>query len=91
MLAENRAAGGATRPAEGTNLANRNRKSYGSLYEEFTTLEYYWTHRAVVHDLVQDSIAFNSANVGPVVTRGSYPWPYNPLNGANTGLPDVDA
>ncbi len=91
MLAENRASGGTTRPAEGTTLANRNRKSYGSLYEEFTTLEYYWTHRTVVHDLVQQSIAFNSANVGPVVTRGSYPWPYNPLNGANTGVPDVDA
>ena len=27
--------GGNTRPAEGTQLANRNRKSYGSLWEEF--------------------------------------------------------
>ena len=25
------------------------------------------------------------------MTRGSYPWPYNPVNGANTALPDVDA
>ena len=38
-----------TRPAEGTNLANRNRKSYGSLYEEFTMLEYYWMKRALIH------------------------------------------
>jgi hypothetical protein len=90
MLAENRASGGATRPAEGAQLANRNRKSYGSLYEEFTTLEYYWARRAQIHSLVEQSIAFNTANQGPAVTRGSYPWPYNPLNGTNTGLPDVD-
>lgn len=91
MLAENRASGGATRPAEtGNQLANRNRKSYGSLYEEFTTLEYHWTNRAKIHDLVEQSVAFNTANTGQVVTRGSYPWPYNPRNGANTGLPDVD-
>ena len=91
LLAENRATGGATRPAEGTTLANRNRKSYGSLYEEFTMLEYYWVRRALIHQLVEESIAFNTSNAGRVVTRGSYPWPYNPLNGANTGLPDVDA
>ena len=91
MLAENRASGGATRPAEGKQLANRNRKSYGSLYEEFTTLEYYWTRRAQIHGLVEQSIAFNTSNTGPAVTRGSYPWPYNPLNGTNTGLPDTDA
>lgn len=90
MLAENRASGGPTRLAEGTTLANRNRKSYGSLYEEFTTLDYYWTHRAQIHDVVENSVSFNTANTGRVVTRGSYPWPYNPLNGANTGLPDVD-
>ena len=46
MLGENRAAGGNTRPAEGTQLANRNRKSYGSLWEEFNTLEYFWTNMA---------------------------------------------
>jgi hypothetical protein len=91
LLAENRAAGGATRPAEGTNLANRNRKSYGSLYEEFTMLEYYWARRALIHQTVEESIAFNTSNLGRVVTRGSYPWPYNELTGANTGLPDVDA
>lgn len=91
LLAENRATGGATRPAEGTTLANRNRKSYGSLYEEFTMLEYYWARRALIHQLVEESIAFNTSNSGRVVTRGSYPWPYNPLNGANTGVPDVDA
>ncbi len=91
LLAENRAAGGATRPAEGTNLANRNRKSYGSLYEEFTMLEYYWARRALIHQTVEESLAFNKSNLGSVVTRGSYPWPYNPLTGANTGLPDVDA
>ena len=48
MLAENRASGGNTRPAEGTQLANRNRKSYGSLWEEFNTLEYFWTNLAMI-------------------------------------------
>ena len=54
-------------------------------------LEYYWARRALIHQMVEESIAFNKANIGRVVTRGSYPWPYNPLTGANTGLPDVDA
>ena len=111
LLAENRATGGATRPAEGTQLANRNRKSYGSLYEEFQTLEYYWQRRAVIHDAVEQSVAAAKANVPPMrpfaeaavapnaippfafgklVLRGSYPWPYNPATGANTGLPDTD-
>ena len=74
MLGENRASGGNTRPAEGSQLANRNRKSYGSLWEEFNTLEYYWTNLAKIRGIVQDSIAYQSANVGRIVFRGSYPW-----------------
>jgi hypothetical protein len=91
MLAENRPTGGATRPAEGTQLANRNRKSYGSLYEEFRVLEYYWQRRAIVHDAVEQSIAFNKANVGRVVLRGSYPWGQFPGFPVPQGLPDTDA
>ena len=52
MLGENRASGGNTRPAEGTQLANRNRKSYGSLWEEFNTLEYFWTNLAKIRGIV---------------------------------------
>ena len=66
LLAENRATGGTTRPAEGSQLANRNRKSYGSLYEEFQTLEYYWQRRAIIHGAVEHSIAAAKANVPPL-------------------------
>ena len=90
MLAENRPDGGTTRPAEdASQLANHNRKSYGSLWEEFQALEYYWTRRAQIHKVVQDSIRFNKANVGRVVLRGAYPWPPFPSVGA--GVPATDA
>jgi hypothetical protein len=89
MLAENRPTGGATRPAEGMQLANRNRKSYGSLYEEFQVLEYYWQRRAQIHAAVEQSIAFQKANVGRVVLRGSYPWGLFPAFPTH-GLPDRD-
>jgi hypothetical protein len=91
MLGEARASGGVTRPAESTNLANRNRKVYAHLWENYQGLEYYAARLPIVHNLIQQSIAYNVSNTGPVVLRGSYPWPYNPVNGANTGLPDVDA
>ena len=91
MLGEARASGGVTRPAESTNLANRNRKVYAHLWENYQGLEYYNARLPIIHNLIQASIAYNVSNTGPVVLRGSWPWPYNPLNGANTGLPDVDA
>jgi hypothetical protein len=90
MLGEARGSGGVTRPAETTLLANRNRKVYSHLWENFEGLEYYAARRKEIHRLIELSIAFNEANLGPVVTRGSYPWPYFPPNGANTGLPDAD-
>jgi hypothetical protein len=91
MLGEARASGGVTRPAESTNLANRNRKVYAHLWENYQGLEYYNARLPIIHNLIQASIAYNVSNTGPVVLRGSWPWPYNPVNGANTGLPDVDA
>jgi hypothetical protein len=91
MLGEARGSGGVTRPDEGTALANHNRKVYAHLWEDFQGLEYYAARQGIIHNLIAQSIAFNIANTGPVVTRGAYPWPYFPANGANTGLPDVDA
>jgi hypothetical protein len=91
MLGEARGSGGVTRPAEGTPLANHNRKVYAHLWEDFEGLEYYATRRATIHQIIERSITRNTENVGPVVTRGAYPWPYFPANGANTALPDVDA
>jgi hypothetical protein len=90
MLAESRPDGGTTRPGEATQLANRNRKSYASLWEEFQMLEYYAQRRARIHELVEQAIAFNRANVGRVVLRGAYPWPAFPGPGGPP-LPDTDA
>jgi Zinc carboxypeptidase len=91
MLGEARASGGVTRPAEGTTLANHNRKVYGHLWENFEGLDYYAARRQIIHRLIERAIEFNVSNTGPVVTRGAYPWPYFPANGANTALPNVDA
>jgi zinc carboxypeptidase len=91
MLAENRSGGGATRPAEtGNQLANRNRKSYGSLWEEFQALDYYWTRQPQIEEMVESSVAFQRTNTGPVILRGSYPWPLDPRFPAHP-LPDTDA
>ncbi len=89
MLAENRASAGSTRPNAST-AANRYRQSYGSLWQEFHVLEYYWERRDEVHAAVEDQIARNIANEGPVVLRGSYPWPLFPLFPPH-GLPNTDA
>ncbi len=89
MLAENRASAGTTRPNAST-AANRYRQSYGSLWQEFHVLEYYWERRDEVHAAVEDQIARNIANEGPVVLRGSYPWPLFPLFPPH-GLPNTDA
>jgi len=91
MLAENRGSGGETRPAESGNpLQNRNRKSYGSLWEEFQALDYYYTRRPHITRLVEESKAFQRSNSGRVVLRGSYPWGLDPRFPEHD-LPNVDA
>lgn len=89
MLGESRPGGGDTRPGETLQLANRNRKSYASLWEEFQGLEYYWTRMPQIHAAIEQSIGFQAANVGRVVLRGSYPWPAFPGVG-QPPLPDAD-
>jgi hypothetical protein len=91
MLAENRSSGGSTRPAEeGNQLANRNRQSYGSLWEEFEMLEYYWRRQPQIEEIVENAVAFQKSNTGRVVLRGSYPWPLDPRFPPHP-LPNVDA
>jgi hypothetical protein len=92
MLAENRASPGNTRPNFGSanGLPNRYRKSYGSLWEEHHVLEYYWERRDEVHAAVEAAKTANVANEGPVVLRGSYPWPLFPAFPPH-GLPNTDA
>ena len=77
MLAENRASGGTTRPAEGheprqpqpqvlptSTRSSRRSSTTGRTARSCTTS-------------CRTRSRSTRANVGPVVTRGSYPWPYN--------------
>jgi hypothetical protein len=87
ILSENRGGAGVTRP-NATFAGNENRKSYGQLWLVKRLLEYHYENHSTIRRLVADSRAFQRANVGPIVFRGSYPWPpFPPLPSA----PDVDA
>ena len=87
ILSENRPGAGVTRPGA-TFAGNENRKSYSQLWLIKQLLEYHFENHAAIRRLVAESRAFQRANVGPVVFRGSYPWPpFPPLPSA----PDVDA
>lgn len=92
MLAESRASPGSTRPNFGSSngLPNRYRKSYASLWQEHHVLEYYWERRNEVHAAIADQISRNVANEGPVVLRGSYPWPLFPAFPPHP-LPNTDS
>ena len=87
ILSENRGNAGATRPGA-TFAGNENRKSYSQLWLIKQLLEYHYESHSTIRRLVANSRAFQRANVGPIVFRGSYPWPpFPPLPRA----PDVDA
>jgi hypothetical protein len=87
ILSENRGGAGPTRP-NATFAGNENRKSYAQLWLVKRLLEYHFDNHSAIRRLVAESRAFQRANVGRVVFRGSYPWPpFPPLPSA----PDVDA
>jgi hypothetical protein len=87
ILSENRAAAGVTRPGA-TAAQNENRKTYGQLWLIKQLLDYHRDNLPAVERLIAESVAFQTANVGRIVFRGSYPWPpFPPLLSA----PDVDA
>ncbi len=87
ILSENRGGAGATRPGA-TQPQNENRKSYGQLWLLKQLLDYQRDSLPAVQRMIAESIAFQTANVGRIVFRGSYPWPpFPPLLSA----PDVDA
>jgi Zinc carboxypeptidase len=87
ILSENREAAGATRP-NATAPENEHRRSYGQLWIAKQMLDYHRDNLSSIQRLISASIAFQRSNVGPVVFRGSYPWPvFPPLPSA----PDVDA
>jgi hypothetical protein len=87
MLSENRGMAGATRPGA-TAAENRQRQSYGQLWLVRKVLEYHHRNLPAIRQVIAGSVAFQTANEGPVVFRGSYPWPpFPPLPSA----PDEDA
>jgi hypothetical protein len=87
ILSENRPGAGITRPGA-TFAGNENRKSYSQLWLIKQLLDYHDENHSTIRRLVAQSRAFQRANVGPIVFRGSYPWPpFPPLPSA----PDVDA
>ena len=94
MLGEARAGTGGTRPAEGSGNnppANRLRKVYAHLWENWETMRYFAGRMTQVRAQVAASVAFQTAsNTGRTVLRGSYPWPSVPSVGEGSNAPDVD-
>jgi hypothetical protein len=87
ILSENRPGAGVTRPGA-TFAGNENRKAYSQLWLIKRLLDYHDENHSTIRRLVTESLAFQRANVGRIVFRGSYPWPpFPPLPSA----PDVDA
>lgn len=87
ILSENRGGRGDTRP-NATAAENENRKSYGQLWLVKQLLDYHSDNLPAIQRLIAESIAFQRSNTGPIVFRGSYPWPpFPPLLSA----PDIDA
>ena len=70
-----------------TEAENENRKSYGQMWLAKQVLRYHLENVATIQSGIAESIVFQKANVGPIVFRGSWPWPaFPPLPSA----PDVD-
>src|SRR3954451_24097096 len=95
MLGEARAAGGVTRPAEGTTNSrpNEQRKMYAHLWENWEGLRYMNARLPQIQASIANSIAYQTSNIvgRRTVLRGSYVWPLVPSVGANPNdQPDVD-
>src|SRR4051794_16382119 len=94
MLGEARAAGGTTRPAEGSTNSRPNemRKVYGHLWENWQGMRHFFTRMDQIVALNKASVAYQNSDAPTrTVLRGAYPWPLTPSVGANPGdQPDVD-
>jgi Zinc carboxypeptidase len=77
-LLEARSAGGPTRPNEGNAPNNRRRKTYSALYTYQEFLDYQLASREAILDAIDESVAFQTSNTGPIVFRGSRPIPAHP-------------
>ena len=87
LLSENRGGAGPTRP-NATAAENQNRRTYSQMWIIRKVLEYHRDNLPLIQSTITEAIRFQRSNEGPVVFRGSYPWPvFPPLPSA----PDVDA
>jgi hypothetical protein len=94
MLGEARAAGGATRPAEGqtNSRVNENRKAYAHLWENWEGLRYTNARLPQIQTVIANAVALHTGNIvgRRTVLRGAYPWPSVPWVGEGSNAPDVD-
>ena len=95
MLGEARAAGGATRPAEGgtNSRANEHRKVYAHLWENWEGMRYFNARMPQIRglDRAVGRLPDLRRRRRRTVLRGSYPWPLVPSVGENPNdQPDVD-
>jgi hypothetical protein len=77
-LLEARSAGGPTRPNETNAPNNRRRKTYSALYTYQQFLDYQLASRQAILGAIDESVAFQTSNTGPIVFRGSRPIPAHP-------------
>ena len=75
MLLEARSSGGSTRPDEGNTQNNRRRKTYSAMYTYDEFFDYYLASQPQIQQAIDDGIAFQTSNTGPIVWRGSRPIP----------------
>jgi hypothetical protein len=91
ILLESRVSGGPTRPAEGASnsQANRRRKVYSHLWTYRNLVDYHRENLAAIEQARDAGIAFNIANAGRIVFRGSRD--VEPTPGPGQSPPPVDA
>jgi hypothetical protein len=78
-LVEARSGGGPTRPAEAGNVAeNRRRKAYSQLWSIRQALVFHRANRPAIAKAIEEGIAFQRSNTGPIVFHGDWDVPAFP-------------
>ncbi|MFI6820899.1 M14 family zinc carboxypeptidase [Micromonospora sp. NPDC050187] len=90
-LLELRSSGGPTRPDEGNTANNRRRKSYSALWTFHQFLTYHVANIPGITKARAEGIAFQSANTGRIVFRGSRPIEAYPAPHPGEAPPPLDA
>jgi hypothetical protein len=89
-LLEARSAGGLTRPDEANPQNNRRRKTYSAIYTYQQFFDYFAANYPAIKRAVDESIAFQRSNTGPIVFRGSRPIPAFPSPHPGESPPPLD-